>query len=997
VGEEDSPATMSLSEEGETEEEDAPRPAQYGLANLTDRFVYNTITGAYDWNEDGEFILVYEADKNGRYQYNENGEWKELGYFTLEDWNSVTYPTETNFTSDSLKWRYEDEEVWHDLFNITDLTSLKTYMLSALEASQSAESTKDEIETIKTEIDASKEEIDENVEKTSEWISQAEGTAEKAQTAVSELEQIINNLPAGAELTDIDYLAGLIENAKGNFATLDQRLGSMPYQFNLIKDMRSCTSLERGDKAFTFGKDEVGDDDSKLFQIFDPENEEDKARLEETDEALISVYNPNGLKIDETYKIGTTGLVAGKLTVFSGKGSGGGSGGGTIPTLSSSLTSVTVQSGQTVTIDWYWTSANGGNGTIFIKDSMSNAAITDVADKSKNYTTGVATKRGANESFVWKPTDGVHKLTMYVVDGGGIPTNNVEIDITVGGIAYTATPTDGQNYSTDAVINLSYRFSTIYKTDKVVLHYDVYNDNILRPDLSGEKESDFASGNQSITVTLKTRDTDIGVGVFKVVTYAFMKSDPSVATDQLTRNFIIAEANKIYLTTTFDSFSTDVYANKAFYIPLILTYSGGSSFTIEGKYSTTPGFGYEDGIELGVAEDVAAGKQIQFPARFTEPGTYYLKFYAQGMGISATGESEEIIVEVGAENKQYILQRQADLLLNLSANEGQTNKNNRGSWENPVVVAGGKQEYFCSLTDFNYYANGWSTNADGIPEGWLLLNSKAYARIAVPILESTSKLPVNGFTLECVCKVNDIGLDAPVLDWTIGTPGKGMYIYKDRAIINLPEAGVKALTVYFEPHGIAADSEAIHIAFVLDAVNRYAKIYLNGVLSGASELIYNELSGGKYATYNNIYLNRNNESDINKMVYGNCKVAAVRLYSDALTSDELVKNYIYNLQDEILQRTLWGRAGFVEKEGEEIQAAPTDGSVPYMKFFLKRTDWERMTKDDKVPVTIEYYEKGSTTPEVWYNTKTSWQGTSSIAYPVKNFKIKLQKDLEGNK
>ena len=73
----------------------------------------------------------------------------------------------------------------------------------------------------------------------------------------------------------------------------------MPYQFNLIKDMRNCTSLERGDKAFTFGKDEVGDDDSKLFQIFDPTNEEDKAKLEETDESLVSIYNPKGLKIDE--------------------------------------------------------------------------------------------------------------------------------------------------------------------------------------------------------------------------------------------------------------------------------------------------------------------------------------------------------------------------------------------------------------------------------------------------------------------------------------------------------------------------------------------------------------------------------------------------------------------------------------------------------------------------------------------------------------------------
>lgn len=985
-----------LAEETPEEEEEAPkpRPAQFGLSNLADRFIYNEVTGSYSWSEDGDLILVYEADKLGHFIFNGDGGWKELGYFTLDDWDSVSYPLETTFTSDKLKWRYEDEENWHDLFEISDLTNVKNFMLTALEASQSTEAIKGEIEEIKAEIDSSKEFIEQKAGEAEEWIAQAEGVADNANAAVAELQNIINNLPTDETLKDSDYLIGLIENAKGNFATIDQRLDTMPYQFNLIKDMRSCISLERGDKAFTFGKDEVGDDDSKLFQIFDPDNfEEDKARLEETDEALISVYNPKGLKIDETYKIGTSGLIAGKLTVFSGKGSGSG-GGGTIPTLSSSLTSVAVQSGQTVTIDWYWTSANGGNGTIFIKDSMSNSPIVDVADKNKNYTVGVTTKRGANESFVWKPADGVHKLTMYVVDGGGIPTNNIEIDITVGGIAYSSIPVDGQNYSTDAVINLSYKFSTIYKTDKVVLHYDVYNNNVLMPELSGEKESAFASGNQSINITLKTRETDIGVGVFKVVTYAFMKSDPNVVTNQLTRNFIIAEVNKIYLTTTFDG-SEEAYANKTFYVPLTLTYSGGSSFTIEGKYSTTPGFNYEEGILFGTSVDISAGIQNQFPVCFTEPGTYYLKFYAKGVGVSATGESEELMVEVGEENKQYILQRQSDLLLNLSANEGQTNKNNRNRWDNTVKTADSDEKrYACYLTDFNYYANGWSTDGRGIPEGWLLFNSKAYALIKADIFRVT---PPNGFTLECVFKVNDIGLDAPVLDWTMGVPGRGIYVYKDRAFINIPEAGVMSLTVHYEPHGIAANNEALHVAFVFDAVNRYAKIYLNGVLSAASELTYSELVGGKYMNYNNIFLNYNGEADPSKMIYGNCKIAAVRLYSDALTSDELVKNYIYNLQDEILQRNLWSKAGFVEKDGEELQTPPTDGSVPYMKFFLKRADWERMTKDDKVSVTIHYYEKGSTTPIIWYNTKTSWQGTSSIAYPVKNFKFKLQKDLEGNK
>jgi hypothetical protein len=40
----------------------------------------------------------------------------------------------------------------------------------------------------------------------------------------------------------------------------------MPYQFDSILEMQASDNLRRGDKVFTFGRDNIGDgDSSKLF------------------------------------------------------------------------------------------------------------------------------------------------------------------------------------------------------------------------------------------------------------------------------------------------------------------------------------------------------------------------------------------------------------------------------------------------------------------------------------------------------------------------------------------------------------------------------------------------------------------------------------------------------------------------------------------------------------------------------------------------------------
>jgi hypothetical protein len=75
-----------------------------------------------------------------------------------------------------------------------------------------------------------------------------------------------------------------------------------------------------------------------------------------------------------------------------------------------------------------------------------------------------------------------------------------------------------------------------------------------------------------------------------------------------------------------------------------------------------------------------------------------------------------------------------------------------------------------------------------------------------------------------------------------------------------------------------------------------------------------------------------------------------------------------------------------------------------MTFFINKDDWARMDKDNHKPkIRVTYHDpnppEGNKTDYTWDKVQTAWQGTSSIAYPVKNFKIKLPEKykLKGDK
>ena len=155
-------------------------------------------------------------------------------------------------------------------------------------------------EEISSNIENTKEEIDKTATLLTEKVNEALGYSNKAIEASDSIKETIDRFEAIIADQPIADVAGSIALAEINkssaeFASLNDRLDQMPYQFDTISLMQECATLSRGDKVFTNGMDNIGDgDSSKLFQVFDPNNEKDMERLNEVVEGTITEENPDG-------------------------------------------------------------------------------------------------------------------------------------------------------------------------------------------------------------------------------------------------------------------------------------------------------------------------------------------------------------------------------------------------------------------------------------------------------------------------------------------------------------------------------------------------------------------------------------------------------------------------------------------------------------------------------------------------------------------------------
>ena len=287
-----------------------------------------------------------------------------------------------------------------------------------------------------------------------------------------------------------------------------------------------------------------------------------------------------------------------------------------------------------------------------------------------------------------------------------------------------------------------------------------------------------------------------------------------------------------------------------------------------------------------------------------------------------------------------------------------------------------RKQYFIGHDQEGNEVLGTLTNfAFNSESGWvddeLIISGNSHVEIPVQPLANNARY---GFTLDIEFTSKQIGVaDAEVLTLWNNETNCGIKITTEKLI--LQSSNGNKCDLYFTDH------ERSHVMFIIDRQELKAKIYLNGVMCEAFHLNDYTVDGVAYlddfTVNSNIVLGGLNKN-------GYCKIRNLRVYQVALTTDEIINNFISCEIDKGKQREL-----------VEFQKG---NDLPTLYVYC---DFSGLGKDDKKPCKIVY---NSTNVEKYgesftLNHKQSqlqYQGTSSMAYPIKNYRLNLR-DEKGKK
>ena len=261
-----------------------------------------------------------------------------------------------------------------------------------------------------------------------------------------------------------------------------------------------------------------------------------------------------------------------------------------------------------------------------------------------------------------------------------------------------------------------------------------------------------------------------------------------------------------------------------------------------------------------------------------------------------------------------------------------------------------------TLTNFSFNSeNGWVDDE-------LVISGNSWVEIPIAPLANNAQY---GFTLDIEFSTKPIGVeDAEVLTLWNETDNCGIKITTEQLIMRSKTGN--------QCHLYFPEDENVSAIFVIDRDEKTAKIYLNGVMCSAFALSDYEAAGQKYledfTVNSNIFLGGYNKN-------GYCKVRNIRVYEVALATNEILDNFMSNVRDKAAQREL-----------VEFQKGNT---LPTMTIYC---DFSGLGKDDKKPCNIVYNSPdvnlyGESFTLDGKHSMLQYQGTSSMQYPIKNYRI----------
>lgn len=250
--------------------------------------------------------------------------------------------------------------------------------------------------------------------------------------------------------------------------------------------------------------------------------------------------------------------------------------------------------------------------------------------------------------------------------------------------------------------------------------------------------------------------------------------------------------------------------------------------------------------------------------------------------------------------------------------------------------------------------------------GWmddqLFITGNSYVEVPIQPLANNARY---GFTLDIEFSTKPIGVDdAEVLSLWNDTDNCGIKITTDQLILQ-SKTGNKC-ELYF------SENEIVSAIFIIDRHEKTAKVYLNGVMCAAFALSDYVAEGVSYledfTVNDNLYLGKPGSN-------GYATIKNLRIYELALSSSEILNNFMANEIDKAKQQAL---VNF--QKGEDL---------PTVTVYC---DFSGLGKDDKKYCDIVYnspdpVKYGESFSLMGKYSQLQYQGTSSMQYPIKNYRL----------
>ena len=593
---------------------------------------------------------------------------------------------------------------------------------------------------------------------------------------------------------------------------------------------------------------------------------------------------------------------------------GGGSGGGS-PYISTELSeNVLVQFGQNLelTIDYY--APSGGKGTLKVFINNVDSMTTSVND-------GTNTISISSD----KLSKGTNQVVVYAIDRAGMMSNSLTFYVRYGSTDFTSDFDSSTPYDYGSTIRY-YFTPTALDTSATLTFYMKINGSVQPGvECKSDTRSYFTFSNN---ITAGGHDCECWVedangnkSEVKQFTLVVLNTNTLVVVSK-TRSVTLEEGSQLALDYRVYKKNETTFKIKTYIDDNLI--SSGTCGTSTTYYKTTS----------------------------LQKGVHTIRIEAWDITETYT-DSVSWTVTVTPSTYTLLEPIKAGSMFSATAQNRTNGDTNRDIWvgydqdDNPVNA---------QLYNFSFNSeSGWIDDQ-------LLITGNSYVEIPVQPLANNAKY---GFTLDVEFSAKPVGADeAEVLSLWNEAESCGIKITQEQVIMQ-SKSGNRCELYFTEDENVSA-------IFVIDRNEKTAKIYLNGVMCSAfalSDYTIDDISYLEdFTVTDNIYLGGKNTN-------GYSRFKNIRVYEIALTSSEILNNFMSNEKDKTKQIEL---VNF--QKGEDL---------PTVTVYC---DFSGLGKDDKKycdiiynsPDPAKYGESFALTGKY---SQLQYQGTSSMQYPIKNYRL----------